>query len=94
MLPEAEKIDFRPIEIPQVRRGPWGIVKIAVVLLLIVGGVIAWQKGYRPPMLAQDAAPLLQLVEVDRGDIDIAVVETGTIESANNTTIRCQVEAL
>ena len=45
---EAEKIDFTPIEIPQVRRSPWGFVKIALVLLLIGGGGGAWQMGYLP----------------------------------------------
>ncbi len=94
MLPEAEKIDFTPIEIPKVRRSPWGFVKIAAVLLLIGGGVAASRMGYLPSLTGRPAASLLRFVDVDRGDIDIAVVETGTIESANNTTIRCQVEAL
>ncbi len=94
MVPETEQIDFRPIEIPQVRRGFWGFVKIGAALLALGGAAWAWQTGYRPPMLSQSSNQPLNLVEIDRGDVEIVVVEQGTIESANNTTIRCQVEAL
>ena len=44
--------------------------------------------------MGESAGPAFQLVEVDRGDIEISVVETGTVESANNATLRCKVEAL
>ncbi len=94
MPAEPEKIDFAPIEIPRVRRSAWGVVKIALVLAVIGGVVAAWQLGYLPRLMGRQARPIFRLVEVDRGDINISVVETGTVESANNATIRCQVEAI
>jgi HlyD family secretion protein len=94
MVPETEKIDFRPIEIPQVRRGFLGYLKIGTAVMALGGMAWAWQMGYRPPMLSRSSNQPLNFVEIDRGDVDILVVEQGTIESANNTTVRCQVEAL
>jgi HlyD family secretion protein len=94
MVPETEKIDFKPIEIPQVRRGFLGYVKIGAALMALGGVAWAWQIGSRSPMFSQSSKQPLNFVEIDRGDIDIVVVEQGTVESANNTTVRCQVEAL
>jgi HlyD family secretion protein len=93
-MTETEKIDFAPIEIPRVRRGYWGLVKIVAALAAIGGAGWAWSSGYRPPLLGSDPQPLFELVEIDSGDINLVVVETGTVESSNNRTIRCTVEAL
>ena len=93
MVPETEKIDFKPIEIPRVRRSFLGYVKIAAALLAVGGAAWAWQAGYRPPCSRRSTHPV-DFVEIDRGDIDIVVVEQGTLESASNSTVRCQVEAL
>jgi HlyD family secretion protein len=94
MVPETEKIDFRPIEIPRVRSSVAAYVKIAAAFLAVGGATWAWQSGYRPPMLSQVATMPIGFVEIDRGDVDIVVVEYGALESASNTTVRCQVEAL
>ncbi|MFI5457848.1 MAG: efflux RND transporter periplasmic adaptor subunit [Isosphaerales bacterium] len=94
MLPETDRIDFATIDIPRVRRGPWGYLKIGAALLAIGGAAWAWQAGYRPPLLAQESKTKVEFVEIDRGDVELSVVETGSVESANNTTVRCQVEAL
>jgi len=94
MLPVTDRIDFATIEIPQVRRSPWGYLKIGAALLAIGGATWAWRAGFRPPLLAQESKSKVEFVEIDRGDVDLSVVETGSIESANNTTVRCQVEAL
>ena len=51
MVPETVQTDFTTIEIPQIRRGPWGFVKIIAAVVAIAGLVWAWQAGYRPPML-------------------------------------------
>jgi HlyD family secretion protein len=94
MVPETENVDFKPIEIPQVRRSFLGYMKIGAALMALGGVAWAWQTGYRSPMFSQSSKQPLDFVEIDRGDVDIVVVEQGTIESANNTTVRCQVEAL
>ncbi len=94
MLPEAEKLEIEPIEIPKVRRNPWAVVKIIAALLFLGGAVWTWQAGYRPATFLGKAEALVRFVEIDVGDIDLVVVESGTIESANNATVRCQVEAL
>src|SRR6202044_141331 len=57
------------------------------------GGAWAWQNGYRPTFLESTKFPL-EFVEIGKGDVDIVVVEQGTVESANNVTVRCLVEAL
>ncbi len=94
MPPEGQKIVFTTLEVPRVRRGPWGFAKIAGALVAIGGIIWAWQSGYRPALWAKEAGAVLEFIEIDRGDINLFVQETGTIESANNTTIRCEVEAL
>ena len=94
MFPENDQVDFAPIDIPRIRRGPWGYVKIGAALVALGGAAWAWQAGYRPPLLAHRSKSMLEFVEIDRGDIDLVVVETGSIESSNNTTVRCKVEAL
>lgn len=94
MPSEMKKMDFTPIDIPQVRRSPWGLVKVALVLVFVGGVFAAWQMGFLTKLMGKPAGPAFQLVEVDRGDIEISVVETGTVESANNATLRCKVEAL
>jgi multidrug resistance efflux pump len=66
-----------------------GLVTL-VVAALIVG--IGWYWHYT--RVAEAAANALPTVEIDRGDIPIYVVETGSLESANNATVKVQVEAL
>jgi multidrug resistance efflux pump len=94
MLSEPQRIDFSPIEIPKVRRGPMGLVKIVAALCAIMGAAWAWHAGYRPPQLFAETKAPLRLVDIDQGDIEVFVVENGTVESANNRTVRCKVEAL
>jgi multidrug resistance efflux pump len=89
-----EQIAFAPIEIPEQRRNPRGFVKIAAAMAAIGGSLWAWQAGYRPARLFAETRSPIQLHVIDQGDIDVVVVENGTIESANTTPVRCQVEAL
>lgn len=67
---------------------------MAVALAAIGGGAWAWERGYRPPWLKADDGPRYELVEVDRGDIAQYIVEYGTVESASDAVVKCQVEAL
>lgn len=83
-----------PLVIPEVHRrsrGPW-----LLGLALAVGGAAtwAWASGFRVEKLWASARPVLATVAVDRGDLDLVVTENGTVESADNATVRCQVEAL
>jgi multidrug resistance efflux pump len=94
MQPEVEKIDFTPLEVPRVRRGSWAVAKIGAAVFAIVGAAAAWHAGYRPWFWATESKVALKLIEIDRGDINLVVQETGSIESANNTTLRCEVEAI
>jgi multidrug resistance efflux pump len=94
MFPEPDKFEIEPIEIPKVRRSPWGAVKIVAALLCLGGGAWAWHAGYRPANLFGKTASPVRFVQIGSGDIDTIVVETGTLESASNATVRCQVEAL
>ena len=80
---------------PQPRRPLLGYLTMLAALLSVGGAVWAWQSGYRPPFLAAQRSDMsLELVEVDQGDVIEYVVENGTLESATNTVVRCEVEAL
>ena len=80
---------------PQARRPLLGYLTMLAALLSVGGAVWAWQAGYRPPFLAAQRSDMsLDLVEVDQGDVIEYVVENGTLESATNTVVRCEVEAL
>ena len=80
---------------PQARRPVLGYLTMLAALLSVGGAVWAWQAGYRPPFLAAQRSDMsLDLVEVDQGDVIEYVVENGTLESATNTVVRCEVEAL
>ena len=80
---------------PQARRPVLGYLTMLAALLAVGGVVWAWQAGYRPPFLAAQRSDMsLDLVEVDQGDVIEYVVENGTLESATNTVVRCEVEAL
>jgi HlyD family secretion protein len=74
---------------PRRRKGPW--VPLAALAAVVAG---LWALGYRPDQLWNRKGPPLLTVEVDRGDVPAFVVEGGTLESANNATVKCQVEAL
>ncbi|WP_205678631.1 efflux RND transporter periplasmic adaptor subunit [Aquisphaera insulae] len=55
----------------------------------------AWYSGYRPAMLrAESPDAALPLVEIDQGDVVEYIVENGALESASNTVVKCEVEAL
>ena len=95
MVPETEKIDFRPIEIPRVRRSAFGLCEDRRRhCWRLAECAWAWQIRLSSCHAVAGRDPPLGLVEIDKGDVDIVVVEYGALESANNTTVRCQVEAL
>lgn len=79
--------------IPEERRGSWRPWIMAGMAAAVVG-LGAWGAGFRPDRLWKKPQEALSTVEVDRGTVDVVVTEYGTLESADNTAVRCQVEAL
>ncbi|MHB1560857.1 MAG: HlyD family secretion protein, partial [Isosphaeraceae bacterium] len=94
MQPAEERAGFVPIEIPRPRRNYSAYIKIAAAVLVVGGLTWVWLAGYRPANLLAGTRPSLRYVEIGTGTVDFYVVETGSIESANDTTVRCEVEAL
>jgi HlyD family secretion protein len=83
------------LEIPESRRGvAWRLVLGVFVAAACAGGYRAWSVGYRPAWMRERPALVLTTVPVDRGEMVGVVVENGSLESANNTAVKCQVEAL
>jgi multidrug resistance efflux pump len=66
-----------------------------MVLVLVAVPAALWAAGIRPEGLLypkKDQGPALY--EIDQGDLQTTVVESGSLESSENATVRCQVEAL
>jgi multidrug resistance efflux pump len=79
--------------IPQTPRGriwPWLIIVAAVG----GGGYWAWSAGFRPSKLWAARATVPAFLTVDEGDVEVYLTENGTLESADNATVFCRVEAL
>ena len=74
------------------KRGfPWAAALIGAI---VVPGGLWWGGVIDPLALVPKTVRPLATVAVDRGDIAIEVVESGSLESANNATVKAQVEAL
>jgi RND family efflux transporter MFP subunit len=74
------------------KRVPWVLL---LFLVMLAAGAWVWASGYRVPALFSTEPPLrLVSLEVDQGDISAIVTEYGTLESSDNVTVRCKVEAL
>jgi multidrug resistance efflux pump len=90
-------INPAPISIPprvKTSRRSWAFLWIAVIAALCSGGVLL-ASGVNPiSFWKDDPSTKLPTVEVDRGDIPVYAVESGSLESADNATIKCEVEAL
>ena len=91
MIPVARIELERPARRPSLARK---LASVALMGAAVGGGAWAWGRGYRPAWLRGDEKARFELVEVDRGDITQYVVEFGTVESASDAVVKCQVEAL
>ena len=88
-------LDLLPADSPKPRRGlGFRLCIVAVVVVLMLTAAKAWESGYRPASAWQGQPESLATVEIERGDLAVYVQEFGTLESAANTTVRCQVEAM
>lgn len=87
-------IDAPMIVVPRaavVKRFPWASVVLGTV---VIPGGLWWGGVIDPLALLPKSIPPLATVAVDRGDIAVEVVESGNLESANNATVKAQVEAI
>jgi multidrug resistance efflux pump len=80
--------------IPERKKGHGALWALIVLGVAVGAGVFAWRAGVTPSRLwAASQAPLETLV-VDEGELDLCVTENGSLESSNNATARCEVEAV
>src|SRR4051794_6548929 len=79
---------------PPGRRRIWAFLVVLVGASVAFATHWAWSQGKLTSKLWKNTALNLETVTIDRGDMDIVVVESGSLESANNTTVKCKVEAL
>jgi hypothetical protein len=83
-----------PLVIPETpRRSPWFWVLPGAFLAAVVA-YAGWKAGLDPRRIIFTPTVELATLPVDEGSMVAVVTETGSLESANNATIRCQVEAL
>ena len=79
---------------PKQRWGWLRPVAIVVVLVAALAGGSLWALGYRPGRGYSSAENSYATVEISRGEVRVIVLESGSLESADNAMIKCQVEAL
>jgi multidrug resistance efflux pump len=90
--PDTSRVSPPHLEVARARRRPPIALTVVVILLAVAGGL--WASGVRPSALWSDSGSKLPTLVVDRGDVPLFVVESGALESANNATERCRVEAI
>ena len=69
------------------------LLQLLLVAALAVGGYASFQK-YSQWRSSKATDSSITLVNVDRGAIAVSVVESGTLESSDNATVKCKVEAI
>jgi len=79
---------------PPKRRPVLGWLVTLAVMVSLGGLTWAWERGHRPSWDMFQEPVSLDLIEVDRGDILELIVENGSVESASDSVVRCEVEAL
>src|SRR4051794_12581510 len=91
--PTAPVISPRVAPRPRARRKPWVAWLILLLLVAIPAGL--WAAGLRPDRLwSGPEQSQLPVFVVDRGEVLDYVVESGSLESADNALARCGVPAL
>ena len=83
------------LEIPVERVWTGRFWLVSGLIVAVFGVVGAWKAGLiRPSRLWTPPVATLKTLTVDEGTLYAVVTENGSLESSNNATIRCQVEAL
>ncbi len=83
------------LDIPVERVWPWRFWVVTGLILGFFVTVGSWKAGLiQPSKLWARKVKMLQTVPVDEGTLFVVITENGSLESSNNATIRCQVEAL
>ncbi len=65
-----------------------------VVVLSLISVVTMWAIGYRPGRGFVNAEVSYQTIAIGVGDVRVMVLESGTMESSENTKVKVQVEAI
>ncbi len=92
-------LDLNPLRRAQpkerVRRPGWGWA-VVLLALLLAGGGLTWVGGASGLLskLRPKPAARLDLARVDQGDIEVRVIEFGSIETGEGAVVRAKVEAL
>ncbi len=79
---------------PRKRRGRFWIGLGICGVAAAGAGWKTYQSGFTPSRYWSTKPASLEILSVDTGRLAMYVTETGSLESASNTQIRCQVEAL
>ena len=67
---------------------------LVAILLVAATSAGLWAYGIRPDRLWSGQGETYLTIAIARGDVRSYVLESGNLESSNNATIKCQVEAL
>lgn len=94
MLAESPSQKSESPKIPGRERNRSKFLVLFIALAVVLVGFFLLDKKSWAVRGFSDRGPRMVLVSVDQGDIVSLVVENGTVESANNTTVRCEVEAI
>jgi multidrug efflux pump subunit AcrA (membrane-fusion protein) len=82
--------DKPALSLPRARRGRKGFgIVVALVVLVVVGAAGAWYAWFRGPQ----GRPDLVTVKVEYKNLQLKVVERGTLEAKENRDVKCDVKA-
>lgn len=82
------------LDIPRPASNRPKFLAIIGAAFVVVGGLALVEYRYSLVRRLAGRETPLTLIDVDQGQILTSVIENGSVESANNTTVRCEVEAL
>jgi multidrug efflux pump subunit AcrA (membrane-fusion protein) len=81
------------LQIPRIKPLNNPIPRIALVVTVVAAFCWAFYRGYFTRPLRSNSPADIETVVVDRGDIDLVVIEKGSLESSDSDVVRCRVES-